>query len=241
MLKTGNKLFNSIISLTILILLFLLLKDWITPKLIQSLGGYTKKEVEIKIDTLQSTFDTIYYKQEKIISNLKLSKRKTIKNYKYNKKIKKKKTIKKTLSNKDTVFNKTEEKIIQKVKDSVYSYNTEVKDTVLKGNISTIIDIDNCNILSQKFNYTLNFPKLVKETIRINTTKTEILSNKPRPLIGIGITANTIKGIGIKGLYQMNNGWQIQGGYERQINDTPLFLGNTQIKSVIEVGIFKTF
>ena len=50
------------ITVVILLLLWKFTKDWIKPRVVKALGGYTEKEVKTKVDTLTVKYKDIYVK-----------------------------------------------------------------------------------------------------------------------------------------------------------------------------------
>ena len=54
------------ITVVILLLLWKFTKDWIKPRVVKALGGYTEKEVKTKVDTLTVKYKDIYVKYKEL-------------------------------------------------------------------------------------------------------------------------------------------------------------------------------
>jgi hypothetical protein len=222
-----NNIYFRQIARTVIITLVVLLiwkigGDWFKPFIIESLGGYTARENVTVIDTVEVRRDTIYIK----------STPKTIKV-----------VIKEPTKNEQT-SSSTKGKIPTSIyKDSlgltgIYTYNLSISDTLLQGNIKTVIDFDLDKITSQNLNYSVKIPKLVKEYTTIEKSITETLHNKPRGYIGTGITITSDKTIGGLLIYQTPKKLQYQVGYNRQLIN---LTSNTTSLDIISVSIVKLF
>jgi hypothetical protein len=217
------------IGIVILFLLLFLLKDWVTPTVINALGGYTNKEVSRKIDTLQSTFDTIRANYERRL--VKAENFTKVKDTEYIDRV-----IIKYVDKEGNI--KEVEKDIKL--DSVYRYTSIVNDSLIEGTIYTVINAKNYDMVAQNLDYKPKFPIIVKEYIPIKETITETLSTPKKPEIGIGVKANTLQGAGIGLLYQTKDNWQFQAGYDRFFGEV-IQVGQNPVKGMVTLGIYKTF
>lgn len=208
-------------------MLFWLLKDWARPFLIKSLGGYTKSDVEVTIDTISKKYDTIYYQHKRLLTEVdSLRDRKEINNYYY--------TTKEIVTNEK---GEQSEQVKSVYAPIVYSFENPVNDTLIEGKIFTIYDPLNKKIVKQTLDYKPKFPIFIKEYITIQKTVKETLSNEERPKIGIGVVGNTDLYTGPIAVYQFKSGLQIQGAYEFDLNKSAI----DRPKSIITIGIIKLF
>jgi len=224
-----NKNIKIIIGVVILLLLFWLMIDWGKDKIITSLGGYTKKETVIKVDTISVDVDTIVnlYK-ELLIKVEKLEKGKEIKNY-YN-----------TYVTVDSLTGerKTRTEIIPLVK----TFTQAVTDSLIDGKIFTVLNPVSDEIVYQDFLYKPKFPSYITKTITVQRTVENTLTKDVRNKIGIGVNWYSNDAVGIKGIYQLKSNWQFEAGY-----NTNYSTSNSVDRSVkgknkfVNVGIIKLF
>ena len=232
--KTIRATVRGIIILIILWLLWTMGGTWLKPTIIKGLGGYTNSEYKETVDTLEIQRDTIYLKYSKLETLVENMQEPIIK-YKY--KYIDKSVVQKGKESSSTTKGKQslDPPIMQEV-DSVYAYSQVVGDSLIDGNIHTIINLSNCKIIEQKLIYKPKFPIIVKETITIEKTKETTLENK-KTNIGFGGTATSRATIGVLGVYQTKELWQIQLGYnwvnKRIIDD--------KNKTEVSLSIIKLF
>lgn len=213
----------------IVILLFMFIwhigKDWLRPKIINGLGGYTERQVKETIDTISIKVDTVYFPN-------KVREVEAIKS-------------KPTVSTAELLTPSFKGKPQQHDLDSivklnpqtpVFTYSQAVSDSLIEGTINTITT---GKILSQSLNYKPKFPMFVEKTITVEKTIQETLSNKPRIHLGVGITGTSDKNIGGLLIYQSKNKTQIQVGYLRNLDNAVL---NTNTKQgVVSLSLIKLF
>jgi hypothetical protein len=168
-MKTQNSNIKTVVIVAAVLLVLFLVKDWLKPKLIVALGGYTTKETTIVTDTIvgKSKIDTLavfngYVKTKGII-----------------------------LNPKPEIVYRYISPVNEMIVDSVKRFQVAVKDSLVNGNLS-IINSFNGDLLNVDFIYYPLFPKYIRETIPnyITVTKTEYLS-KDRSYIGIGAGIDT--------------------------------------------------
>jgi hypothetical protein len=206
----------------ILVLWFIihLSKSWLRPFIIEQLGGFTEKQIETKIDTVSITIDSIFPpKIERHIDVKDINK-----------------PVVEYTSN--TTTKGIHEEFILK-SDSIYRYNTAISDSLIDGNIITTISLKDCKLLSQSLNYTPKFPIFIEKTINVEKTNTEILNNKDRVRIGVGITGTSNKNIGGLLIYQSLKHTQIQLGYQRNLDNLIINTGSN--KDIVSLSIIKLF
>lgn len=209
-----------IIILLVLWFIIHLSKSWLRPFIIEQLGGFTDKQVETRIDTVSVTIDSIFPP--------KIERKIDVKDIP--------KPIVEYTSNSPTKG--IHEELILKI-DSLYTYNTAISDSLIDGNITTTISSKDCKLLAQSLNYTPKFPIFINKTINVEKTNTEILSNKPRTRIGIGITGTSNKNIGGLLIYQSPTYTQIQVGYQRNLDNLVINTGSN--RDIISLSIIKLF
>jgi hypothetical protein len=225
--KNIKNIARIVIIIILLLFVFHLAKDWLRPKIIKTLGGYTDKEVSSKIDTLERRYDTLYFDYQNIISNASISKRDTLTNYVIKWETK--------FINSGQIFTKD---TITRISEAYISFNT-IDDTLISGKIKTVINASNCEIVEQNLDYKPKFPTLVKEYITVKETITETLTNEPKIKLGIGADATFNRDFSLFGVYQSKNNWQIQGGY--QWNTETFDRNNIRNTGAIKVGLVKLF
>lgn len=229
-----NILYNiirGIVFLFILGVIWLIGKDWLKPNLIKALGGYTAKDYKETVDTLSIQRDSFYAKYARLTLKVETIKPAEV--------IYVPKYIKST-DNNTSIPPKGKQQNLPSDKveiDSIYRYFQAISDSLIDGNIETIIDPINCKMTSQSLVYTPKFPTIVKETITLEKTKETTLYDKPKAKIGIGINGTTDKKVGGILLYQTPKGIQFQGGIQFNTKD---FIPNKN-KKEFSVGIIKLF
>lgn len=209
-MKNINKIIKITLGVLVLLLLLYLSKDWWVNKAIEKLGGYTKKDIEITIDTVSVKYDTLFPKYKELTIKVKdLQERTPINNY-YT-----------TVVKKYIDENGKEVEVIEPVNyPLVYRHLNPVSDSLIDGNIETIINPTNSEIIDQKLSYTPKFPKFITKTITVEKKITETLTQEPKSKIGIGVTGINDLSVGIIGVYQTKNNWQFQGGYNKNFDIT---------------------
>lgn len=211
-----------VIGVVILIwLLFVFLGDWAKPKLIKVLGGYTAREYTTTIDTLETRYDSIFYKYKTVKGKVD-----TI----YEPKIVYKDRIK--VITKDPISGSVSE--IDSTFERVYSYQNPYNDTLISGIITTKVNLNDCKIVFQGLEYTPKFPIIVKEYITIEKKITETLFDKPKAKIGLGALGSFKGNVTALGVYQTPSNWQYIGGYTKDVT-------NPIDKGAVTVGLIKLF
>tara|TARA_R110000796_G_scaffold105289_5_gene215291 strand:- start:10482 stop:11183 length:702 start_codon:yes stop_codon:yes gene_type:complete len=200
--KNSIGFIKTISVIMVIIIVLFLFKDWLRTKIITSLGGYTKQETSITIDSTYviGKVDTLavfnkYIKTKGIIINPKTT---VIYKYRY--------------TSPDTK--------IKVVIDSVKVFNVKVKDSVIDGNIQ-VVNNSVGELVSVDLEYIPLIPKLLRriDTVYKTTKITEILSNE-RAKIGIGIGVDTqFQNLDLLGSYTFKNDWQIIYEYSNPIKD----------------------
>jgi len=214
-----------IASAVILILWFLytLCKDWLKPTLIKALGGYTQKETKTTIDTLEVKYKDIYMKYKKLQTKAVIDKApEYLPDYKYTTQ-----TNTNKLSTTGKVLPSTP------VNRGVMRYQTAINDSILTGNIETLISIDSCKIVSQTLNYEPKIPYIREKIITVVKTVDNTVSDKPKAYIGLGLDINTINQITPQALYLTKKKWLYKGGYTKSLDN--------KFPAAITVGIAKLF
>lgn len=221
-----EKYIRGIVCIVIIILLLFLGKNWLIPKIITGLGGYTDKETEIKIETeyIKGDVDTVavfnhYVKTKGIILNPK-------------------------------------PKIVYRDKPSTEEdggitstafkeFEVDISDTLITG-IATITNNFNGNLEDLIIDYKPLFPKYITrtDTIRITKTITETLDNE-RAKIGIGVGYNSLNYPSVLAGYTTKNGWQFLGEYGKALGDIKVYQSGqtffTPADDLISLKIIKNF
>ena len=211
------------ITVVILLLLWKFTKDWIKPRVVKALGGYTEKEVKTKVDTLTVKYKDIYVKYKELQTKVAVIPEPIyIDNYVY---------VKETKTNSLNTTGKSEPKIT--VSERVKRYSTSVNDSILDGNIETILSLENCKIISQSLNYTPKIPYIREKIVTIVNNTETILSDKPKAYIGAGINANLNNQVTPQVLYLTKKKWLYNIGYQKDITN--------QLPNTIQIGVAKLF
>lgn len=218
-----NKIINYIIIVLLVIGSFFIIKySFLGKIIIKSLGGYTIQNVTTTIDTLDIKVDTTLIIDRWLTINANLLKPTIFKDT----------TI---VIKKDTTIVNMDTTIVNypsiSIKD-LYKFVNPISDTLIDGNITTIIDFNSDKLLSQNLVYKPKFPIIIERTIPIVKEVTREYSNNRN--IGIGADINSLGEYSILGAYQTNKGWQFQSGYtfNRDVINTP---------DKIRIGIIKFF
>lgn len=177
-----------------IICIWQLTRTWLKPYIIEALGGYTERELVTTTDAVNITVDTIYLPKKERIIDIKYIPVPT----------------KESTAESTTKGNLNE---LSLKTDSIYRYKTAISDSLIDGNIITLISLKDCKLVSQSLNYTPKMPILVEKTTTIERTNTEVLKNKDRVRIGIGAILNSNISAGVMGVYQTSKGLQYQAGY----------------------------
>lgn len=211
------------ITVVILLLLWKFTKDWIKPRVVKALGGYTEKEVKTKVDTLTVKYKDIYVKYKELQTKVTVIPEPIyIDNYVY---------VKETKTNSLNTTGKSDLKIM--ASERVKRYSTSVNDSILDGNIETILSLENCKIISQSLNYTPKIPYIREKIITIVNNTETILSDKPKAYIGAGLNASSNNQITPQVLYLTKKKWLYNIGYQKDLSN--------QIPNSIQIGISKLF
>lgn len=211
------------ITVVILLLLWKFTKDWIKPRVVKALGGYTEKEVKTKVDTLTVKYKDIYVKYKELQTKVAVIPEPIyIDNYVY---------VKETKTNNLNTTGSSQPKIT--VSERVKRYSTSVNDSILDGNIETILSLENCKIISQSLNYTPKIPYIREKIVTIVNNTETILSDKPKAYIGAGLNASSNNQITPQVLYLTKKKWLYNIGYQKDITN--------QIPNSIQIGISKLF
>jgi hypothetical protein len=225
-LYTKNKLQTFTLFILLLLLLWvtwILAKDWLRPNIIKLLGGFTKSEVQMTRDTLSVKYNDIYVKYKEVVTKAtEISKPEYITKYRY--------LPQPNTKNISTTGNSQPQYVeIEAVK----RYNTAVNDSILDGNIETIIDIDSCKLVTQTLTYKPKIPYIREKIITIVETKETILSQEAKAYIGIGTDVNTLNIITPKVYYLTKKKWLLNAGYSKSFD--PIYPDS------FTVGIAKLF
>lgn len=231
-----KRIIQVIIIIILLISIWYIAKDWLRPRVIKALGGYTAMEQTQTIDTLETKLDSIYFEGDSLRSEVfvlnkgKVEKDKTIK---YLKELLASSKNKRGISiitkdgkdyiEIDTTFNE------------VADYSNDITDTLIEGNIKTTINLRDCNIVAQSLNYKPKFPIFITKTVTVEKTNEKTLFDKPKSYIGLGVTTTSDNGVGGLILYQTPSKWQFQGGYIKDLSPS------SSTKGKVQVGIIKLF
>lgn len=211
------------ITVVILLLLWKFTKDWIKPRVVKALGGYTEKEVKTKVDTLTVKYKDIYVKYKELQTKVAVIPEPIyIDNYVY---------VKETKTNSLNTTGKSDLKIM--ASERVKRYSTSINDSILDGNIETILSLENCKIISQSLNYTPKIPYIREKIVTIVNNTETILSDKPKAYIGAGINANLNNQVTPQVLYLTKKKWLYNIGYQKDLSN--------QIPNSIQIGISKLF
>ena len=211
------------ITVVILLLLWKFTKDWIKPRVVKALGGYTEKEVKTKVDTLTVKYKDIYVKYKELQTKVAVIPEPIyIDNYVY---------VKETKTNSLNTTGKSDLKIM--ASERVKRYSTSVNDSILDGNIETILSLENCKIISQSLNYTPKIPYIREKIVTIVNNTETILSDKPKAYIGAGINASSNNQITPQVLYLTKKKWLYNIGYQKDITN--------QLPNTIQIGVAKLF
>ena len=211
------------ITVVILLLLWKFTKDWIKPRVVKALGGYTEKEVKTKVDTLTVKYKDIYVKYKELQTKVTVIPEPIyIDNYVY---------VKETKTNSLNTTGKSDLKIM--ASERVKRYSTSVNDSILDGNIETILSLENCKIISQSLNYTPKIPYIREKIVTIVNNTETILSDKPKAYIGAGINANLNNQVTPQVLYLTKKKWLYNIGYQKDITN--------QLPNTIQIGVAKLF
>ena len=211
------------ITVVILLLLWKFTKDWIKPRVVKALGGYTEKEVKTKVDTLTVKYKDIYVKYKELQTKVTVIPEPIyIDNYVY---------VKETKTNNLNTTGSSQPKIM--ASERVKRYSTSVNDSILDGNIETILSLENCKIISQSLNYKPKIPYIREKIITIVNNTETILSDKPKAYIGAGINANLNNQVTPQVLYLTKKKWLYNIGYQKDITN--------QLPNTIQIGVAKLF
>ena len=211
------------ITVVILLLLWKFTKDWIKPRVVKALGGYTEKEVKTKVDTLTVKYKDIYVKYKELQTKVTVIPEPIyIDNYVY---------VKETKTNNLNTTGSSQPKIM--ASERVKLYSTSVNDSILDGNIETILSLENCKIISQSLNYTPKIPYIREKIVTIVNNTETILSDKPKAYIGAGINANLNNQVTPQVLYLTKKKWLYNIGYQKDITN--------QLPNTIQIGVAKLF
>ena len=223
MRTTMRSLLKLGITVVILLLLWKFTKDWIKPRVVKALGGYTEKEVKTKVDTLTVKYKDIYVKYKELQTKVTVIPEPIyIDNYVY---------VKETKTNSLNTTGKSDLKIM--ASERVKRYSTSVNDSILDGNIETILSLENCKIISQSLNYTPKIPYIREKIVTIVNNTETILSDKPKAYIGAGLNASSNNQITPQVLYLTKKKWLYNIGYQKDITN--------QLPNTIQIGIAKLF
>lgn len=221
--NTVKKIIIAIITIILLWFIYILAKDWLKPRIVKALGGYTQKEMKTTIDTLDIKYKDIYIKYKEIETKALLNNKPE---YVYIDRI-----VKKPATNKSSHKGKSQPPTTQKT--FVKRYVTAINDTILNGNIETMLSVDSCKIVSQTFKYKPKIPYIREKIVTIVETKETILSDKPKAYIGLGLDINSNNQITPQVLYLSKKKWLYKAGYTKEINN--------QYPAAITIGIAKLF
>lgn len=211
------------ITVVILLLLWKFTKDWIKPRVVKALGGYTEKEVKTKVDTLTVKYKDIYVKYKELQTKVTVIPEPIyIDNYVY---------VKETKTNSLNTTGKSDLKIM--ASERVKRYSTSINDSILDGNIETILSLENCKIISQSLNYTPKIPYIREKIVTIVNNTETILSDKPKAYIGAGLNASSNNQITPQVLYLTKKKWLYNIGYQKDITN--------QLPNTIQIGVAKLF
>lgn len=223
MIQIKQKYVVSLIIAVVLLLLLFLVKDTWRGYVIESLGGYTKQEQSIKVDTLPSTIDTVYLPSKPITIEAPV--------------------LPPKIEYKDTIIYKDVFTNIDKttIRDSTLTYTNSYEDSILKGRIETKIDLFDCSMVNQKLTYERKDNYKIIERIPIKETIQTTIEKGNRNKIGVGVSANNLGAIGIGGVYQLKNNLQFQLNYSILGSNNKIQIGNNTYDNVVTIGVYKLF
>lgn len=223
MIQIKQKYVVSLIIAVVLLLLLFLVKDTWRGYVIESLGGYTKQEQSIKIDTLPSIVDTIYLPSKPIVVEAPI--------------------LPPKIEYKDTIIYRDVFTNIDKttVRDSTLTYTNSYEDSILKGRIETKIDLFDCSMVTQKLTYERKDNYKIIERIPIKETIQTTIEKGNRNKIGVGVSANNLGAVGIGGVYQLKNNLQFQLNYSILGSNNKIQIGNNTYNNVVTIGVYKLF
>lgn len=194
-----SKYIRDAVYITILIVILFLAKDYFKDKIITTLGGYTDKEVKVKIDSTYKVgkLDTIavfnhYVKTKGINLNPKAR----------------------------VIYIDKPNNRKQKIKDSLKQFEVKIKDSLLDGTF-TINNRFNGDLENSFFNYKPKFPKYITRVDTVFKTKiiTETLINKRSKVsFGAGYDLSN-QNIQLLGGYTFKNDLQVLYEYETPLNN----------------------
>ena len=213
----------TIVAIIILLFVWKFTKDWLKPRIVKALGGYTQMEMKVTKDTLNIKYNNIYTKYKEIETKALINKEPE---YVYVDKV-----TKETTTNKSSHKGKSQPPTTSKT--LVKRYITTINDTILNGNIETMLSLDSCKIVSQTFKYVPKIPYIREKIVTIVETKETILSDKPKAYIGLGLDVNSNNQITPQVLYLSKKKWLYKAGYTKQINN--------QYPAAVTIGIAKLF
>lgn len=206
----------------VLIILLFLLRGWWKPKLITGLGGYINKEVKRdtvevymkgKIDT--TAVFTDYVKRKGIVLNPKPK-----------------------IVYVSSPVKEGEGAIISE--DSLKYFQVAIKDSILEGKID-IYNMFNGDLFGADLTYKTKLLHTTDTIVRTITETITLDNNVPKSEIGLGVSANTLLGVGVAASYKTKKNWQVIGGYHYNMDGVNLELNNKPIKSYGSVTILKTW
>lgn len=237
--NTVKRVIQVILVILLLIGIWYIGKDWLRPRIIKALGGYTAMEQKLTIDTLEVKYDSLYYNQDSLKSLvfiLNQSEQQKNVRIKYYQEL----LASSKRSKNDKVITKDGVDYIEK--DTVIAiadvFDNEITDTLITGNIKTVLDFKNQKILSQSLQYKPKFPILVTKTITVEKVVENTLSDKKKAYFGLGVNGTTDNTAGIKILYQTPSLWQFEAGVNKYL--TPMS-PSSENKGNIQIGITKLF
>lgn len=236
--------------LIVLILLWLgwtVGKDWLRPRIIKGLGGYTARDVKMKIDTLEIRYDTVYFKYQEQKIRADIAEGKVINNYQPASSTSPFKGNEQASGSNSALSNQTKDNSIALnsstsnpiIYDKVFEYINPISDSLIDGNIRAVVNSSDCKLIELGLNYTPKFPKFITKTVTVEKVITETLYDKPKAYFGIGGTANSRGNVGGTLVYQTPKKWQYQAGYQwdTKIGITP----DKNTTGAVTVSIIKLF
>jgi len=216
-----------LLALLIVVLLWKFTKDWLKPRIVKALGGYTQMEMKVTRDTLDIKYKDIYTKYKMYESKaLSISEPEYITKYKYTEVPQTKST---SITGKSDV-----QKSLPKVKfTAVKRYYTVISDSILNGKIETVLSLDSCKILSQSLKYEPKIPYIREKIITVVEYRDRVLSDKSKAYIGLGLDINTINQVTPQILYMGKTKWLYKAGYTRSLDN--------KYPQAVTIGIAKLF
>lgn len=217
----------AVVAILILLFLWTFTKDWLRPRLIKALGGYTQMEMKVTKDTLDIKYNDIYTKyKEYEVKASSISAPEYLTKYKY---IEVPQTKSTSITGK---FDPTKSPPKVNFID-VRRFTSVVNDSILNGKIETILSADSCKIISQSLKYEPKIPYIREKIITVVEYRDKILSDKPKAYIGAGLDINSINQITPQVLYMGKTKWLYKAGYTRSLDN--------KYPQAITVGIAKLF